>query len=125
MGIVNIILMILGIVEPALAADGVIPQAYQGLAAGILSAITALKAELTNSAGQLTVNGATLLQAVASGVQILQANNILPASAAGLTLAFTTAAQAGLAAYQTAQAKVDPTLLAPLSPVAAAGSAAA
>ena len=118
MSIVSMILLILGIVEPALAETGVIPTQYQSLAAGILSAIAAIKADLTGNNGQLTVNAATLLQAIASGFQVMQAAGVLPAGVAGLADAFTKAAQAGLAAFEQAQVKVDPTALQPIEPVA-------
>lgn len=118
MNIVNLILLVLGVVEPALAGSGVIPTQYQPLVQGILQAVAAIKSDLTGSNGQMTVNAATLLQAVASGFQIMQADGVLPPSVSGLAVAFTKAAQAGLAAYEEAQAKVDPAQLAPIAPVA-------
>lgn len=118
MGIANIIMLVIGIVEPALAGAGVIPTQYQSLVQGILAAITAIKADLTGSNGAITVNAATLLQAVASGFQVMQADGVLSSSVSSLADAFTKAAQAGLAAYEQAQVKVDPTTLQPIAPVA-------
>jgi hypothetical protein len=116
MSIGSLILLVLGVVEPALAGSGVIPTQYQGLVQGILQAIQAIKNDLTGSNGQLTVNAATLIQAVASGFQIMQAEGVLPQGIAGLADAFTKASQAGLAAYEQSQVKVDPTQLAPVTP---------
>ena len=118
MGIANIIMLVIGIVEPALAGAGVIPVQYQSLAQGILSAISAIKNDLTGANGAITVNAATLLQAISSGFQIMQADGVLSAGVSSLADAFTKAAQAGLAAYEQSQVKVDPTTLQPIAPLA-------
>lgn len=114
-----LIQLILGIVEPALSASGVIPSAYQSLAAGILAAINAVKQDLTGSNGTtLSVNAVTLMAAIASGLQALQTAGALPASWAGAAVALADAASAGTAAYEASGTKVDPTQVQAIAPVA-------
>lgn len=113
----TLISLIIGIVEPILAGFGVIPTQYQPLATGILKAIAAIKTDLTGSNGQLSVNAATILQSIVSGIQVLQAQGALPTEAAGLVVALTSASAAGLAAVE-GITKVDPTALQPITPIA-------
>ncbi len=113
-----LIQLILGIVEPALAASGVIPAPYAPLAQGIVAAIAAVKADLSGSNGTLTVNAVTLMTAISSGLQALQVAGALPASWAGVAVALADAATAGTAAYEQSGQKVDPAQLQPISPVA-------
>ncbi len=111
-----LIQLIFGIVEPALAASGVIPVQYAPLAQGILAAINAIKTELSNSNGTLTVNAVTLMTAISSGLQALQVAGALPASWSGVAVALADAATAGTAAYEQSGQKVDPNQLQPISP---------
>lgn len=114
-----LIQLILGIVEPALAASGVIPTQYAPLAQGILAAINAIKQELTSSNGTtLTVNAVTLMTAISSGLQALQVAGALPASWSGVAVALANAATAGTAAYEQGGQKVDPNQLQPIAPIA-------
>ena len=65
-----IIQMVLNILEPALAAAGVIPTPYAPLAAGILAAVAAVKQELSSANGTtLSVNAITLMAAISSGLR--------------------------------------------------------
>jgi hypothetical protein len=114
----SLIQLILGIVEPALTAAGVIPTPYAPLAEGILAAIAAVKADLTNSNGTLSVNAATLMTAISSGLSALQTAGALPASWAGVAVALANAASAGTTAYEQSGQKVDPTQVQPIAPVA-------
>jgi hypothetical protein len=113
MGTFNIIMLILGIAEPLLAANGVIPANYQGLAQGILNAITQVKADLTNSQGQVSVTTASLIAAINAGIQALAAAGALGA-ASGLASALSKAVAAGETA-ETSVTSVDPTKLQPIS----------
>ena len=112
---VNLILLLIGIVEPILAASGVIPSNYQGLATGILNAITALKAQLTNANGQLDVTSVSLIYAINAGVQQLAAANVLGAGS-GIAKALSGAVAAG-EADMVAVTSVDPSKLQPITPV--------
>lgn len=113
---VNLILILLGIVEPILAKSGAVPSEFQPLISGILNAITAVKTELTGSTGQLNVNAITLLQAISAGAAAL--SGILPSGVAGITLVLDQAVSRSIQAYQQAQAKVDVSQLQPIAPVA-------
>jgi hypothetical protein len=117
MSVFSLITLILGIVEPILAQSKLIPSDYQGLASGILNAITAIKNELTGSNGQFSVTAITLLQAINSGMQALNVAGALPAGVSGISSALAGAAEAGVLAYQQSQTKVDPTQLQPIAPV--------
>lgn len=119
MNYANLIISILDVVEPILTVAGVIPTPYAPLAAGIVSAITVVKQELTNSNGQITVTALSVTQAIAAGLAALEAQKALPASpGASLAIALADAAAAGSAAFVAAGAKVDPSLLQPETPVA-------
>lgn len=112
---INLILLLAGIVEPILADSGVIPAPYQTLAQGALAAITALKAELTSSNGQLTVTAASLIYAVNAAVQQLAAANALGAGS-GIAKALS-AAVAGGEKELASVTSVDPNQLQPITPV--------
>lgn len=114
----SLVMLIIGIVEPALAASGVIPSNYQPLAQAVLNAIGAFKAEATSTNGTLSTNTAILLQGIVQGIKVLSASGALPAAEAGLVQVLDDAAGAGIAAYQAAGQKVDPTQLNPISPAA-------
>lgn len=109
---VSLILLLLGIVEPVLAST-VIPTQYQGLAAGILAAINAVKAELTNSSGQVTATASSLIAGINAGVQALASVGAL-GSASGIAVALSEAVAAGEAA-ESGVTKVDPSALQPVS----------
>lgn len=114
----SIISLILGIVEPTLAASGIIPSAYAGLATGILNAIQSIKADLTSSNGSITVTAATLMSAVASGLEALVTAGALPASWGGIVAALASAAAAGTAVADQPVTKVDPNSVQPIAPIA-------
>lgn len=116
MGTVQIILLILGVVEPMLASQNIIPQQYQGLAQGILNAVNAIKADLTGPSGKLTVTAVAATQAVASGLAALESAGALPKVGGGISVALADAAAAGAAAYVEAGQQVDPTKLQPIAP---------
>lgn len=109
----SLILLLLGIVEPVLASTGVIPTQYQGLATGILAAINAVKAELTNSSGQVTATASSLIAGINAGVQALASVGAL-GSASGIAVALSEAVAAGEAA-ESGVTKVDPSALQPVS----------
>ena len=112
---VTLILTLLGIVEPILATSGLIPSNYQPLAQGILNAISAVKAELTNASGGVTANAQTLIAGINAGVQALAAAGALGA-ASGIAKALGSAVAAGEQA-EAAATEVDPTKLEPIAPV--------
>lgn len=112
----TLILTLLGILEPILASSGIIPTQYQTLATGILSAITAVKAELTNSSGTITATASSIIAAIIAGTQALASAGALgPAS--GIAAALATAAAAGETAEGSATS-VDPSKLQPVPLVA-------
>jgi hypothetical protein len=118
MSAITLILTILGVVEPVLSGQGVIPAAYQGLATGILNAIGAVKTALTGPNAQIDIGVVSVTQAIASGLQALETAGALPSTGnASLALAMASAAAAGAAAYTAAAQKVDPTQLQPEAPV--------
>lgn len=105
----SLILLILGIAEPILAASGVIPTQWQPLAAGILNAITAVKSELTTSTGRVSVNAASLIAGINAGIQQLAAAGALGASS-GIATALASAVNAGENALS-GTTSVDPSKL--------------
>lgn len=109
----SLILLLIGIAEPILAASGVIPTQYQPLAQGILNAITQVKAELTNSQGQISVTAASLIAAINAGIQALAQAGAL-GSASGIATALASAVAAGEQA-ETTVTSVDPTKLQPIA----------
>lgn len=113
---VNLILLLIGIAEPILAATGVIPPGDQALAQGILNAITALKAELTGGNGKLTLTAASLIYAINAGIQQLAASGSF-GPGAGLARALAAAVAAGEQDLASVTS-VDPTKLQPIPPVA-------
>ena len=114
----SIISLILGIVEPVLTSDGIIPSAYSGLVTGILNAIQSIKNELTASNGAITVTAATLMSAVAAGLESLVTAGALPASWGGVVVALANAAAAGTAVADQPVTKVDPNSVQPIAPIA-------
>ena len=112
---VTLILTLLGIVEPILAASGLIPANYQPLAQGILNAIAAVKAELTNASGGITANAQTLIAGINAGIQALAAVGAL-GSASGIAKALGAAVAAGEQA-EASTTSVDPSKLEPIAPV--------
>lgn len=109
----SLILLLLGIAEPILAASGVIPTQWQPLAQGILNAITAVKADLTNATGQISVTTASLIAGINAGIQQLGAAGALGAGS-GIAKALSSAVEAGETA-ETGVTAVDPTKLQPIS----------
>lgn len=109
----TLILLLLGIAEPILAASGVIPASWQPLAQGILNAINAVKADLTNSTGQVSVTAASLIAGINAGIQALAAAGALGASS-GIATALASAVAAGEQA-ETGTTAVDPTKLQPVT----------
>lgn len=109
----SLILLLLGIAEPILAASGVIPAQWQPLAQGILNAITAVKADLTNATGQVSVNAASLIAGVNAGIQALAAAGAL-GSGSGIATALASAVAAGETSLSGTTA-VDPSKLQPIS----------
>ena len=114
----SLILLVLGVVEPILAADKIIPTPYQGLAAGILNAVNAVKTQLTGPNATLDVTAVSLTQAIASGLSALEVAGALPTTGGGLAVALASAAAAGTAAYEAAGQNIDPSQLKPIAPVA-------
>jgi len=112
MSVASVILLVLGIAEPLLAQSGYIPANYQGLAQGILNAITQVKADLTNSQGVISVTTASLIAAINAGIQALGQAGALGA-ASGLATALSKAVAAGETAENGATT-VDPTKLQPI-----------
>lgn len=109
----SLILLLIGIAEPILAASGIIPAQYQPLAQGILNAITQIKADLTNSQGQVSVTAASLIAAVNAGVQALAQAGAL-GGASGIATALASAVAAGESSLSGTTA-VDPTKLQPIA----------
>lgn len=116
MGAVQIILIVLGVVEPMLAANGVIPTEYQPLAQGILNAINAVKSSLTGPNATVDVTTVSVTQAIASGLAALEAAKAIPTVGGGIATALAQAAAAGAQAYVAAVNKVDPTQVQPITP---------
>ena len=107
------ILLLLGIAESILAKTGLIPAAWQPLAAGIISAISVVKADLTNTQGQISASTASIIAAINDGIQQLAQVGALGAGS-GIAKALASAVNAGEQA-ETGITSVDPSKLQPIS----------
>ncbi len=107
------------IVVAALQQTGALPASYAALITAIENAVGQFGTAVTNAqTGQLDISAITILSGISAAVSVLQAETNLSPTALSLVNAFDKAVTAGLAAYQAAQQKVDPTELQPITPVA-------
>ncbi len=119
LGIFQIISAIGPILTSALQIAGVIPANYAPLVTGLETSIGEFGQAITSSStGQFNVNLGTILTGISAAVSVLQAETTLDPAVLTLVNALDKAVGAGFTAYQQALTTVNPSTLAPITPVA-------